>query len=92
VWSTAEILEQLARLDTVEGRPARAVRLFAAADEIRQSIGLLRSPSDRLDHENAVNAVRASLGEATFGATWAEGRAMTPEQAVAYALDEQPSA
>jgi len=32
------------------------------------------------------------MGEAEFGEARAEGRAMTPEQAVAYALDEQAPA
>jgi hypothetical protein len=35
--------------------------------------------------------VRAQLDKATFEAAWAEGQAMTLEQAVAYALDEQSS-
>ena len=92
VWSTADSLEQLARLDAVEGRPERAARLFAAADAIRQSIGFRRSPSDRLDHESAVTAVRSCLDGKAYTTVWAEGRAMTLEQAVAYALEEQPSA
>jgi hypothetical protein len=33
---------------------------------------------------------RQCLDSSAFTAAWAEGRAMTPEQAVAYALDEQP--
>jgi hypothetical protein len=32
---------------------------------------------------------KAQLDEATFAALWAEGRAMTMEQAVAYALQTQ---
>jgi len=35
-----------------------------------------------------IAAARAQLGEATFEAAWAGGRAMTLEQAVAYALDK----
>jgi class 3 adenylate cyclase len=44
--------------------------------------------------EEAPEAMRAALArhEALFDKAWAEGRAMTLEQAVAYALDEQPSA
>ena len=41
--------------------------------------------------EQAQEAVRSHLGEEALLAAWAEGRAMTLEQAVAYALDEQPS-
>jgi hypothetical protein len=36
---------------------------------------------------DAVAAARASLGEETFAAAWAEGRAMTLEQAAADALE-----
>ena len=42
--------------------------------------------------EREVTVVRAALSQDAFAAAWAEGRAMTLEQAVAYALDEQPSA
>ena len=45
-------------------------------------------PGDRTDFERNVSAVRASLSEDEFAAVWAEGRAMTLEQAVAYALEQ----
>ena len=35
---------------------------------------------------------RRSLLTTAFGAAWSEGRAMTLEQAIAYALDEPPFA
>jgi len=43
-------------------------------------------PADPAEYERA--AARAELGKAAFAAAWAEGRAMTPEQAVAYTLEE----
>ena len=51
----------------------------------------------RLPHRRAIidaglSCARSTLGDEAFAAAWAEGRAMTLEQAVAYALDEQPSA
>ena len=42
--------------------------------------------------EEAPEAMRAALGKTAFAAAWAEGRAMTLEQAIAYALDEPPYA
>ena len=45
------------------------------------------APADRADHDRDVAAVRAALGEAAFAAAWAEGRAMTMEQAIAEALN-----
>ena len=36
----------------------------------------------------SVASARAALGEATFVAAWAEGQAMTLDQAIEYALTE----
>ena len=44
------------------------------------------TPADRADHDRDVATVRAALGEAAFAAAWAQGRAMTMEQAIAEAL------
>jgi len=41
----------------------------------------------RTDYDRAVASVRAQLDEATFGAAWAEGQALTLEQAIAEALN-----
>ena len=43
---------------------------------------------DRSLYERTVSATRSHLGEAAFEAAQAEGRAMTFEQAVAYALED----
>ena len=40
-------------------------------------------PIERADYERAVAAVRMQLGEQIFATAWNEGRAMTPEQALA---------
>jgi hypothetical protein len=47
---------------------------------------LQRSLHGRLKH------IRGSMGDATFDAAWAEGRAMTLEQAIAYALEDATEA
>jgi DNA-binding NarL/FixJ family response regulator len=40
-------------------------------------------PVDRADYERSVASARTRLGERIFAAAWAEGRMMTPEQALA---------
>jgi hypothetical protein len=45
-------------------------------------------PIDRIGYEQYVATVHELLGEAAFAKVWAEGRAMTVEQAIAYALAE----
>ena len=51
-------------------------------------IGSAMSYADRLEYDRYESAVRAQLDETSFTAAWAEGRMMTLEQAVAYALLE----
>jgi non-specific serine/threonine protein kinase len=86
--STAICLEGLAGLAATENRPVRAARLWGAAAALCKITGAPLPPHTRTfcDHDEA--AVRAQLDEATFAAVWAEGRAMTLEQAITYALGE----
>jgi hypothetical protein len=67
------------------GQPVRAAQLFGAAEGLRARIGALGQPSERAVYEESVASVRAALGENAFSAAWAEGRAMTLEQAIAEA-------
>jgi predicted ATPase/class 3 adenylate cyclase len=67
----------------------RATRLCAAADAIYASIGAARSPGAYRWFESILAELRVALGEELFVATWAEGQAMTFEQAIAYALSEE---
>ena len=41
----------------------------------------------RVDYQRELDTVRAQFDDRTFAAAWAEGRAMTREQAIAYALE-----
>jgi len=69
-------------------RDDRAARLFGAAEALRAAIGHLLAPQDQAESEGRLASTRSRLGAATFAAAWAEGRAMTQEQAVEYALKE----
>jgi hypothetical protein len=51
-----------------------------------EAIGIPLNLADRADHESSVAAAHSALGEEAFAAAWAEGRAMSLEAAVAYAL------
>ena len=56
-----------------------AVRLWGMAEALREANGISMLPVYRPDYERIVAAIRAQLGEKTFAAMWAEGRAMTLE-------------
>lgn len=45
------------------------------------------SPTERVERERQIEAVRALLDETAFAEAWAEGQAMTLEQAIAYAIE-----
>jgi predicted ATPase/DNA-binding CsgD family transcriptional regulator len=83
----ASCLVGLAGTLAVLGEPQRAVRLFGAAEVLRDAIGAQIEPSDRLDYESNVAVARGQLDPAAFETTWAEGRAMSLERAVASALE-----
>jgi hypothetical protein len=51
---------------------------------LRAALGFYCPPIWRADYERAVAAVQAALGEEAFTAAWAEGRAMTMDEALAY--------
>jgi hypothetical protein len=88
--STDVLLDSLAGLAGVMGaqaQPLQAARLFGTVDAVRATIGVhTRDPADRTEYERNVANVRAQLGAATFAAAWAEGQAMTLEEAVVDAL------
>jgi len=85
--SIAWCLAGLGSTAALGNQPERAARLWGAAERLRQAIGCRPAPAARATYERAVAAARAQLDEATFAAAWAEGQAMTLEQAIAYALN-----
>jgi tetratricopeptide (TPR) repeat protein len=84
----AECLAGLAGVAAVGGQPARAARLFGASEALLEAIDTRLSPSNLTDYERNLDVARSGLDEAAFTAAWSEGRAMPPDQAVTYALEE----
>ena len=72
-----------------QGQPVRLARLWGAAEALSESIGVTLYPIERRDYGPYVDAARTQLDEATWGAALAEGRAMSAEEAVEYALSAQ---
>ena len=85
----AECLEGLAGIAAAQAQDPegarRAARLFGAAEALRETAGASRSPFLLTHSERAATRVAIMLGEEA-PAAWAEGRAMSLEQATAYAL------
>ncbi len=88
---SAWCIERLAEVAWAQGNPEKAVRLLSAAAALRISIGSVIDPVDQPEYQNRRTALRTELGQERFAAMWDEGRALTLEQAIAYALEDQSS-
>jgi predicted ATPase/class 3 adenylate cyclase/DNA-binding CsgD family transcriptional regulator len=78
-------LECLARLAAESGSYPHAARLLGAADGIRQRSGEARYPMYQADYDVVLAAVRETLEQKDFDDAWAEGAALSTEEAIAYA-------
>jgi predicted ATPase/DNA-binding CsgD family transcriptional regulator len=89
-YGIAECLEGLASMAGSQGATEHAARLFGASEALREAIGAPMPPVVLADYDRDVAAARAQLNMEAFVAAWNEGRAMTLEQAIAFALQPVP--
>jgi non-specific serine/threonine protein kinase len=80
-WS----LEVFAGLSAAAGLADGAARLWGAAEGLLESVGGSLAPSIRWVRDRYIEHARTSVGETAFEAARAEGRAMSPLEAVAFA-------
>jgi non-specific serine/threonine protein kinase len=85
-FALAQSLEDLAVLAGREQQNERAIRILGAAQTFCESLGAKPPVAFGHDYEQTVAEGRAALGEAAFAAVWAEGRAMSLDQVIEYAL------
>ena len=69
------------------GQSVGAAKLFGVLDAVFEFTRYGMMPLDQQEYERGVSELRGQLDDATFTAAWVEGRTMTLEQAVAYALE-----
>jgi predicted ATPase/DNA-binding CsgD family transcriptional regulator/Tfp pilus assembly protein PilF len=81
-------LEAFAALAAARQQPEQAARLAGAATQLRESLGHLGSSSAGIGSrvEELLELARDRLGAAAAAALFAEGREMTADDAVGYAL------
>jgi len=92
LWWTGRCMRFLALVAYRQGNLHRAVRLLGGSDAVLKSGGSRLIPREERDHVDLIQGLSAGLGEAAFRAALADCQTMTPEQAIAYALDERPPA
>jgi tetratricopeptide (TPR) repeat protein len=68
------------------GKPNQAARLFSAMESSYEEIGdRVMDATDQKEIDFYLEVVRRQLDETSFAKAWAEGRAMTLKQAIAFA-------
>jgi predicted ATPase/DNA-binding XRE family transcriptional regulator len=87
-YEIAAGLRHIGNAAQTAGTPARAVHLCWASRNILDSIGAWQQEAEA-EFARDLAACRAALDEVTFAAAEQAGRAMTMEQAIAYALEDQ---
>jgi predicted ATPase/class 3 adenylate cyclase/DNA-binding CsgD family transcriptional regulator len=63
----------------------QAARLFGAAEAFRQRGGMVRFKVHQADYDASVTALREAMEDKEFDAAWAEGAALSTDEAIAYA-------
>jgi hypothetical protein len=82
----ANILENMAFIDRVQGRPERAVTLLGAAERIRKVVGQEMLRPEREEYEEELAELQSSMDPETFDRLWAEGRGMSTDALIDLAL------
>lgn len=85
----AECLKELGKLAGAQANVARAGQLLGAAEALREALGAWLLPDECSGYDQTIAALHARFGHAAFKAAWAQGRAMTTEQAIALALKDK---
>jgi DNA-binding CsgD family transcriptional regulator/tetratricopeptide (TPR) repeat protein len=83
---TAEFVVSCCETALVLSRAECVAQLLGVLEMLLKSTPMPHDPLYRIRHDRVVTTVRTQLDEATFNAAWAEGQAMTLEQAIAEAL------
>ena len=86
--AVAHQLECFAMLAKAQEDERRAAGLFGAAEALREKNNLLMQHAEQMEYDSEVSQLRAGTDENDFAKAWAEGRALSMEQAILVALED----
>jgi DNA-binding CsgD family transcriptional regulator len=91
-FSIVQLLAGSASLAAAEGRPERALHLAGAVTALAEAFKLSFLPGVPARLDRGAQRARSAVSGAVAEAAWEAGRTMTLDQAIAYALANEPSA
>jgi tetratricopeptide (TPR) repeat protein len=87
--AVAHQLESFATIAHARQDGLRAARLYGAAEALRERIGIAMTPIEQAEYDLEIVRLKAGIDGKVVPEAWKEGRAMTLEQAVAFALEDK---
>jgi predicted ATPase/class 3 adenylate cyclase len=78
----------MAGVQAYRQQPRTAATLFGVVDQLKEAAGIPIQPADRQEYEHYLAVASVQLDPNTWNTLWMEGRAMSMEQALAYALED----
>jgi len=86
--AVAHQLECFALIAMEQDQYARALKLFGAAEALREVSDSVRTPDEQEEFEDAKASLQSGMNQAEFNTVWEEGRSISMEQAIEFALEE----
>jgi tetratricopeptide (TPR) repeat protein len=86
--AVAHELECFGYIASAQEKGHRAAKLLGAAEAIRRAINSTLNGIELVEYEKEIAALSAGMDENEMQWAWAEGRAMTMEQAIEYAMEK----
>ncbi len=83
----ANQLECFAFIAITEEKPQRAAILFGAAEYLRDKVQSPMTDYEQVEYDRSISRLRSMLPESDFNNFWAEGRSMSMEQVIEFALE-----
>ena len=82
-WRMSSVLEDLGAIALAQDNAPQAARLLGAAEAIREAIGTVIAPCERLQHNQTTKAVRTALGDEAFDAALRQGQLASMDELTA---------
>ena len=87
-YPVATLLSDMSGPASARGESERAARLLGASEVQFETLGFRLQAGDQFEVDKYIAEAKNLLSEDAFAAAWSEGRAMSFDEAVAYALGE----
>ena len=86
--AVAHQLESIAFISKALEQVEKALKLFGAAEALREKIEIDMTLQERESYDKEVADIKANMDEKEFVSLWAEGRSMTMDEAIELAVEE----